>query len=334
MLKKTAKISVIGAGSVGSAVAYALVLLRRCERVVLYDRTLARAEGEAWDIADAIPMLSEMDVIPTDLFEDVCDSEVVVVTAGAKMKEGETRLQLLERNAVVLSALMVELDRVSPESVVIIVSNPVDVVARIALAASTRSPALIFGAGTVLDTSRLQYRLGKLLGIDDGDVSVSVIGEHGDSEFAVWSSATVGSIRLDDYPLPRGQSLSRIKEEAVVAVRQRGYDVLCRKGYTNYAVAVAVARLVDSILRDEKKIYTVSTTPLPGYCIGADVVLGLPCVIGRGGIEQKLLLSRNAEEQLLLEESASKLTSAYQLLPSPATSAELAAGIALERSTQ
>ena len=112
MLRKSAKISVIGAGSVGSAVAYALVLLRRCERVMLYDRTLARAEGEAWDIADAIPMLAEMDVIPTDRYDDVCDSEIVVVTAGATMKDGETRLQLLERNAIVLASVMSELDRV------------------------------------------------------------------------------------------------------------------------------------------------------------------------------------------------------------------------------
>lgn len=314
MSSKTSKVGVIGAGNVGASLVYALVLLNTCITVVLFARTLSKAEGEAWDIEDAIPLLPEMDVLPTNQYEDLADSDVIVVTVGAPPKEGETRLDMLSRNVDIIRSTMKELDRVAPNAIVIVVSNPVDVLTRIAIATSSRPENLILGSGTVLDSARLRYQLGKQLNVDKQDVHVYVIGEHGDSEFTVWSSAFVGGIPLNEFPMPEGTSLSQIKQDYTELIRKRGYAITERKGNTSYGVATVVAQLINTILRDEKKIFTVSVKADASYGIGSEVVLGLPCVISQQGIERKLLLPRNAEEQHLLETSAAKLNQAYNSL--------------------
>lgn len=314
MSSKTSKVGVIGAGNVGASLVYALVLLNTCITVVLFARTLSKAEGEAWDIEDAIPLLPEMDVLPTNQYEDLADSDVIVVTVGAPPKEGETRLDMLSRNVDIIRSTMKELDRVAPNAVVIVVSNPVDVLTRIAIATSSRPENLILGSGTVLDTARMRYQLGKQLNVDKQDVHVYVIGEHGDSEFTVWSSAFVGGIPLNEFPMPEGSTLEQIKQDYTEITRKRGYAITERKGNTSYGVATVVAQLINAILRDEKKIFTVSVKADASYGIDSEVVLGLPCVISQQGIERKLLLPRNAEEQHLLETSAAKLNQAYNSL--------------------
>ena len=315
MNSKTSKVAVIGAGNVGAAVANALVLLRKCVTVVLFARTLSKAEGEAWDIADAIPLLEEMDVIPSDQYEDLADSDVIVVTVGVPQKEGQTRLDILGQNAEIMRSTMKELDRVAPNSIVIVVSNPVDVLTRIAIASSSRAENLILGSGTILDTVRLRYQLGKRLQVDKRDIHVYVIGEHGDSEVTAWSSAFVGSVSLNEFLLPEITSLEKIKEEYAELTRQRAYAIAERKGSTNYGIAIVVAQLVEAILRDEKQIFPVSVRADSRYGVGDQVVLGLPCIIGKQGIERQLVLPRNTEEQRLLEESASQLDEAYNSLP-------------------
>lgn len=314
MIGRTTKVGVIGAGNVGAAVANALVLLDKCETVVLYARTLSQAEGEGWDIEDAIGLLSSMNVIPTDQYEDLADCDVIVITAGAPQKEGETRLDLLGKNAEIIRSMIKELDSVAPNAILLVVSNPVDVLTRIAIATSQRSENLILGSGTVLDTARLKYQLGKKLNVDNTDINVYVVGEHGDSEFIIWSNALIGAIPLADFPLPNGTSLDQIKQDYTELTRKRAYAIAERKGNTNYAIATVVALLVDSILRDQKKIFTVSVRADSGYKIGNEVVLGLPCIIGQAGIERKLLIPRNDQEQHLLEQSATKLNEAYDSL--------------------
>jgi len=315
MNSKTSKVAIIGAGNVGAAVANALVLLRKCVTVVLFARTLSKAEGEAWDIADAIPLLEEMDVIPSDQYEDLADSDVIVVTVGVPQKEGQTRLDILGQNAEIMRSTMKELDRVAPNSIVIVVSNPVDVLTRIAIASSSRAESLILGSGTILDTVRLRYQLGKRLHVDKRDIHVYVIGEHGDSEVTAWSSAFVGSVSLNEFLLPEITSLEKLKEEYAELTRQRAYAIGERKGSTNYGIATVVAQLVEAILRDEKQIFPVSVRADSRYGIGDQVVLGLPCIIGKQGIERQIVLPRNTEEQRLLEESASQLDEAYNSLP-------------------
>jgi L-lactate dehydrogenase len=319
------KVSVIGAGHVGSAVADALVLLRACDRVVLFDRDPARAEGEAWDIADAIPLLSEMEILPSADYADLTGSAAVVVTVGATSAPGQSRLDLLGSNAGITAAVIRELDRVSPDAVVILVSNPVDVLTRIAIETSTRPAHLLMGSGTVLDGARLRQRLGMFLGVEKEDVHVYVVGEHGDSSFPVWSSATVGAIRLRDYRLPEGTSLSRLEDELTTATRRRGLDILDRKGFTSYGVAGAVARIVRAVVRDEKRIFMVSVPAAEEYGI-AGVVLSVPCVIGRAGVERQLLLTLSEDEQRRLAQSAAVVDTAYRSLAAAGSSTESGIG--------
>ncbi|WP_375501869.1 L-lactate dehydrogenase [uncultured Nostoc sp.] len=314
MSSKTSKVGVIGAGNVGADVANALVLLRKCVRVVLFDRTLSKAEGQAWDIEDSIPLLEEMEIIPSNKYEDLVDSDVIVVTVGVQQKPGQTRLDTLSDNAEIIRSTMKELDRVAPNSIVLIVSNPVDVLTRIAIASSTRAENLIFGSGTVLDTARLRYQLGKRLNVAKQDVHVYVIGEHGDSEFVVWSSAFIGGIGLAEFPIPQGETLEQIQQEYAELTRKRGYNISERKGNTSYGISIAICELIDTILRDEKQIFPVSVRADSSYGVGTEVVFGLPCIIGSIGIERQLVLPRNADEQRLLEESATKLNLAYNSL--------------------
>jgi L-lactate dehydrogenase len=305
------KVSVIGAGHVGAAVANALVLLRACDRVVLYDRNAERAEGEAWDIADAVPLLAEMTVAPTSDVGDLGGSDVVVVTVGAASAPGQSRLDLLGVNAGIVAGVMGDLDRVCPDAVVLLVSNPVDVLTRIAIEHSARPPRRIVGAGTVLDGARLRHRLGKLLGVEQEDVHVYVIGEHGDSSFPVWSSATVGAVPLAAYRLPDGTPLARLQDALTSSTRRRGLDIIDRKGYTSYGVAAAVARIVRAVVRDEKRIFMVAVPAAPEYGIGA-VVLGLPAIVGRHGIDRQLVLPLTPDEQQRLEASAAILEASYR----------------------
>jgi L-lactate dehydrogenase len=314
MTIKTSKVAVIGAGNVGAAVANALVLLRKCVTVVLFDRTLSKAQGQAWDIEDAIPLLEEMDIRPSDQYEDLADCDVIVVTVGVQPKQGQTRLDTLGQNAEIIRSTIDQLDRVAPNAIIILVSNPVDVITRIAIETSTRPENLILGSGTILDTARLRYQLGKQLNVNKQDVHVYVIGEHGDSEFIVWSTALIGTIPLTEFPIPETTSLEQIEKEYTELTPKRGYAIAERKGNTNYGVATVVAQLVETILRDEKKIFTVSVKANPNYGVGSEVVLGLPCIIGKQGVESQLLLPRNALEQRLLEESAAKLNEAYNSL--------------------
>ncbi|MDZ8066084.1 MAG: L-lactate dehydrogenase [Nostoc sp. DedQUE08] len=314
MSSKISKVGIIGAGNVGANVANALVLLGKCVTVVLFDRTLSKAEGQAWDIEDTIPLLKDMEIIASNQYEDLADSDVIVVTVGVRQKEGQSRLDILNDNAEIVRSTMKELDRVAPNSIVLIVSNPVDVLTRIAIASSTRAENLILGSGTVLDTARLRYQLGKRLNVSKQDVHVYVIGEHGDSEFVVWSSAFIGGILLAEFPIPQRATLEQIQQEYAELTRKRGYNISKRKGNTSYGISIVVCQLVDTILRDEKQIFPVSARADFNYGVGNEVVLGLPCIISAQGIERQLVLPRNTHEQRLLEESAAKLNEAYNSL--------------------
>lgn len=314
-------VSVVGAGHVGATVANALVLLRVCDRVVLYDRDLALAEGEAWDIADTVPLLSEMEVTPAAGYADLAGSDVVVVTAGETLAPGQTRLDLLSANASTIEGIVRELDRACPAAVVILVTNPVDVLTRIAVETSDRPAHLILGCGTVLDGARLRHRLGELLDVERESVHAYVIGEHGDSSFPVWSSATVGALRLEQFGLPEGRSWPQAKDELAAVTRRRGMSIHERKGFTSYGVAAAVARIVRAVTRDEKRIFMVSVLAAPEYGIGP-VALGLPCVIGAAGVDRQLLLTMSAAECQMLRRSAAILDRAYRSL----TAGDAAAG--------
>ena len=307
----TGGVGIVGAGHVGAAVANALVLLGATRRVVLYDRRARRAEGEAWDIADGTPLLGSAEIIATDDWQDLSDVEVAVVTVGAPFEPGQSRLD--EHNGTLIGAVMERLDDVAPDAVVLIVSNPVDVLTRIAQDSSARPWHKILGAGTVLDTARLQRGLGGLLGVDARDIHVHVVGEHGDSSFPAWSSASVGPVPLASFPLPPTHNLAAIQSQCAERTRRRGPDdILARKGHTDAGIAVAVTRIVESVLRDQRRVYTVSTRALPEYRVGEEAVLSLPATIGKRGVVRQLPLALNQAEQHMLEQSAGVLEAAYQ----------------------
>ena len=264
--------------------------------MVLYDRDSARAEGEAWDIADTIPLLAEMEILPSADYAALGGSAAVVITVGATSAADESRLTVLGTNAAIVAGVMRELDRVCPEAVVILVSNPVDVLTRIAIEASSRPAQLIIGSGTVLDGARLRQRLGQLLGVEKEDVHVYVIGEHGDSAFPVWSTATVGASRLEDCPLPESRPLAQLEDELTTFTRVRHVDIHERKGHASYGVAAAVPRIVRAVVREARRIFMVSVRPTRRTRIG-DVVLSVPWVIGRVGVNRRCSCGCREDEQ-------------------------------------
>jgi L-lactate dehydrogenase len=314
MKTKSSKVSIVGAGDVGSTVANAIVLRRVCDSIMLFDRTPERAEGEAWDIEDSIPLLSEIEIQSTGEYSDLQDSDIIIITVGAIVKPGTSRLEVLGTNAGIIASIVRELDQVAKDAILMVVSNPVDVLTRIVLDTSTRPENLIFGSGTVLDTSRMRYQLGKHLNVDDQEIHLYIIGEHGSSEFPVWTSATIGSFRLEDFPIPKGTVLIPLQSNLTDLIRERGGAIHKRKGCTNYGIAIAVTHIVDCILKDEKRILPVSVRPRKEYGIGSDVVLSLPCILGKSGVERQLLLPLSQDEQSLLQKSATVLNEAYESL--------------------
>lgn len=310
-------VGVLGAGHVGAAVANALTLLGACRRIVLFDRKIEHAEAEAWDIEDGVPLLDEVEIVPTSSYSDLGTADVVVVTVGEAGVRG-SRLELLAPNAAVIRDVVDALDEVAPDAVVIMATNPVDVLTRIAMERSTRADNLIMGTGTLLETARLAHQLGHLLDVDQRDVHALVIGEHGASAFPVWSSAQVGSVSLEDFDLPNGQPLTTVRDDLAQQVLQRAFDIIQRKGYTSQGLAVAVACIVRCVRRDQKQLLVLSSRPRAEYRIG-DVVLGLPCIVGRLGVERQLVISLTAHEQECLARSAGILDDAYRSLAKEAS---------------
>lgn len=302
--------AVIGAGHVGAATVNALVLLGVANHVILYDRNLARAEGQAWDTADGTPLVRGAEILATDDWRTISGSDVAIVTVGAPPQTGRSRLD--ERNGGLIRRVVARLDEVAPHAVVVIVTNPVDVMARIAQEASARPWRMILGTGTVLDTARLRLGLATKLGVDAQNAHVHVIGEHGNSSFPAWSSATIGPVPLSSFPLPSARSLADLRSELAEDARQRGTEVLARKGHTGSGIAVAISRIVECVLRDQRRILTVSSRAPSQYGLGKSLVLSLPCVIGRAGVVSRLPLALDHHERQLLERSAAILEAAYR----------------------
>ena len=304
------RVAVIGAGNVGAATVNALVLLGAADHVVLYDRDLARAEGQAWDTADGTPLVRGVEIVATDDWRALRGVDVAVVAVGAPPRKGGSRLD--ERNGGLIRHVVARLDDVAPDAVVVLATNPVDVMTRIAQEASVRPWHKILGTGTVLDTARLRLRLATQLGVDVQNAHVHVIGEHGDSSFPAWSTATVGPVPLSSFPLPATQSLDDLKAEAADDARRRGSEVVARIGHTASGIAVAISRIVECVLRDQRRILTVSTRAPSHYGVGESLALSLPCVVGRAGVVSRLPLALDRHERALLQRSAAVLQQAYR----------------------
>jgi len=300
------KVGIVGSGLVGSTAAYAMVMQGVGREIVLVDRSSDRAAAEADDIRHATPFAHPMEVLHGG-YDDLAGSSVVVICAGVGQKPGETRLQLLQRNAAVFREVVPAVLKHAPGAVLVVATNPVDVMTHIAarFAAECSVPAgRVLGSGTTLDTARFRSLLGSRCGVDPHHVHAYVIGEHGDSEVLTWSLATVGGMPLERFASLRGIELSEaIRREVDDKVRHAAYSIIRGKGATYYGIGSALSRIVDVILHDQRSILTVCT-PVNEVAGVRDVTVSMPRLVGGDGILEMFSLPLSDEEFALLQRSA------------------------------
>lgn len=301
------KVAIIGCGFVGSSSAFSLMQSGLFSEMVLIDADQDRAEGEALDISHGVPLASPVKIYGGD-YDDITDAAIIVITAGANQKPGETRLDLVKKNTEIFKSIIPEITKRDCGGILLIVSNPVDILTQVALKLSGLPKNRVIGSGTVLDTSRLKHLLGEHLGVDSRSVHAFIIGEHGDSEIAAFNSANVSGIPVHEFCELRGfyhheQETAKIAQK----VKDSAYVIIEKKKATYYGIAMAVKRICEAILRDEKSILPVSFMTDGAYGI-RDVVLSMPAIVGKNGVEMQVPIALNTEELTKLQESAKLLS--------------------------
>ncbi|HIU02204.1 MAG TPA: L-lactate dehydrogenase [Candidatus Onthocola gallistercoris] len=301
------KVAIIGCGFVGSSIAFSLMQKQLFSEMVLIDANTKKAEGEAMDLGHGLPYTSPMNIY-AGTYDDIVDCAMIIITAGANQKPDETRLDLIDKNVRIFKSIIPEISKKNCEGILLIVSNPVDVLTYVAYKLSGFPANRVIGSGTVLDTARLKYLLGRHLSVDSRSVHAVIIGEHGDSELAVWSGANISGVPLNDFCELRGhyqheESMKRIYED----VRDSAYEIIEKKGATYYGIAMAVSRIASSIIRNEHSIMPVSAL-LEGQYDGLEgLCLSVPSIVGKNGLEKVLDIQLNANEHQALHDSAAQL---------------------------
>lgn len=300
------KAAIIGCGFVGAATAFTLMQSRLFSEIVLIDSNFDKADGEAKDISHGIPFAGQMKIYAGD-YGDISDAAIIIITAGANQKPGETRLDLVHKNVNIYKSIIPEIRRCGFGGILLVVSNPVDILTYVAVKLSGLPERHVIGSGTVLDTARLKYALGEHLGVDSRSVHAFMIGEHGDSEIAAWSSANVSGIPLNDFCEMRGhfshdEAMDRIADE----VRNIAYDIIEKKHATYYGIAMSVKRICECIMRDERSILPISSMMHGEYGIDG-ISLSMPTVIGADGCETHVPISLSQGEAEALKKSADML---------------------------
>jgi L-lactate dehydrogenase len=310
------KIGIVGCGMVGSTSAFALVMRGVGREIILVDINRARAEAEANDIYHAVPFAHPLSVRAGD-YPDLAEASVVVIAGGVAQRPGETRLQLLQRNAEVFRQIVPSALRHAPEAVLLVVTNPVDIMTHLAaqFAAEFDVPSTrIIGSGTTLDTARFRALLGRHFGVDPHHVHAYVIGEHGDSEVLVWSQATIAGLSLDEFAQVHGKPLNKAERQQIDdQVRRAAYHIIAGKGATYYGIGSAVARIVDVLLHDQRAILTISSR-INGVPNCQGVTLALPHLVGGEGALATIPLPLDGIEQEGLRVSAGVLREAIASL--------------------
>ncbi len=307
MESKTSKVSIVGAGAVGSTLAYAGLMRGFARTVALYDINKAKVEAEALDLAQGIQFMPEATVLGSDDVEVVRGSDVVVITAGAKQQPGQSRMDLAGATISLMDKVLPPLLKVAPDAIYILVTNPVDVGTYAAIKKSGMDPAQMFGSGTALDTSRLRHQIAAVCDVAVGNVHAYIAGEHGDSEVALWSSASIGGQLLTEWRDRQGNIVMtpQKREQIHHDVMRSAYTIIEGKGATNYAVGAAGARIVEAVLGDQRRIMPVST--LIDYPGVGEVCMSLPSVVGRHGIEHHATVPMDEAETAGLLASAQSI---------------------------
>lgn len=300
------KAAIIGCGFVGSSSAFALMQSGLFSEIVMIDSDVERAEGEALDISHGMPLAKPMRIYAGN-YDDASDAAIIIVTAGANQKPGETRLDLVKKNVAIFRSVIPEIPKRNYQGIILVVANPVDILTYAAVKFSGLSPKRVIGSGTVLDTARLKYLLSEHLNVDSRSIHTYIIGEHGDSEFAAWSSANVSGVPLFDFCKMRGHTNY---EEATLniesKVRNSAYEIIKRKHATYYGIAMSVKRICEAVIRDEKSVLPVSSLIDNVYGI-RDVALSMPAIVGKDGVEDIMPIRLSYEEQKRLQTSAEVL---------------------------
>lgn len=297
------KVGIVGAGMVGATAAFALVIQGEASEIVLVDVNRARARAEAEDIAHAIPFASPA-IVRAGEYADLDGAGVVILSCGVSQKPGETRLALLERNAGVFRVVVGQVMAVCPGAILLVASNPVDLMTQITTRLSGLPPGRVIGSGTILDTARFRWLVGRHLGISPGSVHGYVLGEHGDSEVLAWSSARAGSVPLESFAAQVSAPLTEdVRQRIDAGVRGAAYTIIEGKGATWYGIGGGLARIVAAIAGDEQAVLSVSIVE-PDVLGVTDVALSLPRTVGRGGVSATLWPELSADEEEALRRSA------------------------------
>lgn len=313
------KVGIVGSGLVGATAAYALVMRGVGREIVLVDKNAARAAAEADDLRHAVPFAHPLEVRAGD-YSDLAGCLVVVLCAGVGQKPGETRLQLLQRNAAVFREIVPAILAHAPDAVLVVATNPVDVMTHLAaqFAKLFGAPASrVFGSGTTLDTARFRSLIGMHCGVDSHHVHGYVIGEHGDSEVLTWSLVTIGGIPVDAFAKLRGVDFSEcVRHEIDERVRRAAYTIIAGKGATYYGIGSALARIVDAVLHDQRAILTVCS-PTAEVAGIQNVTVALPRLVGGSGVIETFPLPLSKIEQGQLKSSAQFIRQALDELGRP-----------------
>jgi L-lactate dehydrogenase len=297
------KVSVIGAGDVGASVAYTIQLSGLATEIVLLDANGARAEGHALDLNHGLFFTSPAR-IRAGGYADCAGSDVIVMAAGARQREGETRIELTKRNGAITRGVMEALRPYLGDAILVVVTNPVDVMTMVAARTSGAPPERVLGSGTVLDSARFRYELSHRCEVDPRNVHAYVIGEHGDSEVFLWSRVSMAGVGLEWFCPQCGRKCSVQDRRSIEkAVRESAYHLIEAKGYTNFGVSLAVRRIIGAILRDESSVLTVSAMPGGAHGLG-EICLSLPCIVAARGIRRVVETPLADEERVALLRSA------------------------------
>ena len=309
------KAAVIGCGFVGASIAFRFLQQGLFSNLVLLDANRDKAEGEAMDLSDGLPYGASME-ITAGTYNDVAGCGLVVVTAGVNQKPGETRLELIGRNAAILKSILHEITSRKFEGILLIVSNPVDVLTYLSKELSGYPRERVIGSGTVLDTARLKQLLGEELGVDSRNVHAFIVGEHGDSELAVWSGANVSGLDLQDFCRLRGKALNPQDMDRLYREVQGSADaIIRRKGATYYGIAMAVGRIAECIVKDEHAVLPVSAV-LEGEYGLEKLALSVPAIVGKNGLEKILEIPLSQTERTALDSSAQQMQQAIRQVSS------------------
>ena len=305
---KSRKVVIVGAGAVGSGFAFALAQSGIAEEIVMVDVNADLAKGQALDLAHGAPFYRPVN-IHADVAPDAYRNAAIVVVTAGKAQAGpeQSRLELMQINAKIVTSIVVAVQAVNPDAIVLIATNPVDILTHVARLRTAWPRGRILGSGTVLDSARFRWLLAEHCGISPQNVHASILGEHGDSEFAAWSLVHVGGLPMDDYcTVCRKCDFIHRRPQILEQVRRSAYHIIGYKGSTSFGVAMAMTQIVRAILRNERRVMTVSA-PLEGEYGLSDVTLGIPCVVGAGGIEDIIEARLTPEEMQALAHSAQVL---------------------------